>query len=134
MRMRTFGIDEANRLVPHLARTFASVRGWLTRLEELKDVLEDAHVAPGRASAFEEERAVLMDRVRKELEQLEEMGLEVKAVDGLVDFRAVMGDQVVYLCWRYGEEAIGHWHTLDSGFSGRQPIRRSQDFARTYLA
>jgi hypothetical protein len=29
---------------------------------------------------------------------------------------------VVLLCWRMGETAIEHWHTVDSGFQGRQPV------------
>jgi len=28
----------------------------------------------------------------------------------------------VLLCWRMGEPAIEHWHTMESGFQGRQPI------------
>jgi hypothetical protein len=41
---------------------------------------------------------------------------------GLVDFRSVRNGEEVYLCWRQGEERISHWHTLESGFAGRQPI------------
>jgi hypothetical protein len=29
---------------------------------------------------------------------------------------------VVLLCWRMGETAIEHWHTVESGFQGRQPV------------
>jgi len=28
----------------------------------------------------------------------------------------------VFLCWRLGEDRISHWHEIDTGFSGRQPI------------
>ena len=28
----------------------------------------------------------------------------------------------IFLCWRLGEERITHWHEIESGFSGRQPI------------
>jgi len=33
-----------------------------------------------------------------------------------------MDDQVVLLCWRMGETTIEHWHTMESGFQGRQPV------------
>ena len=31
-------------------------------------------------------------------------------------------DRLVFLCWRYGEERITHWHEIDGGFAGRQPV------------
>jgi hypothetical protein len=30
--------------------------------------------------------------------------------------------EIVLLCWKYGEEAITHWHGLEEGFAGRKPI------------
>jgi hypothetical protein len=41
---------------------------------------------------------------------------------GLVDFPAIREGREVYLCWQLGEEAVEHWHDLESGFGGRQPI------------
>ena len=26
------------------------------------------------------------------------------------------------LCWKLGEEAVRHWHEVDAGFAGRQPL------------
>jgi hypothetical protein len=47
--------------------------------------------------------------------------LEVEA--GLLDFPCRLDDEVVLLCWRMGETAIEHWHTIEqSGFQGRQPV------------
>jgi hypothetical protein len=28
----------------------------------------------------------------------------------------------VWLCWQRGEPAIGFWHDLETGFSGRRPL------------
>lgn len=41
---------------------------------------------------------------------------------GLVDFYGRLGGQLVWLCWRYGEDSLGYFHELDSGYSGRRPI------------
>jgi hypothetical protein len=41
---------------------------------------------------------------------------------GLVDFYAVMDGEPVFLCWQFGEPAVTHWHGIDEGFAGRQPI------------
>jgi len=44
---------------------------------------------------------------------------------GLVDFPSRLDGREVYLCWRFGEDEIAHWHELDAGFAGRQKIRQS---------
>jgi len=41
---------------------------------------------------------------------------------GLVDFYSLRDDRPIFLCWRLGEDHIGHWHEIESGFAGRQPI------------
>jgi hypothetical protein len=65
-------------------------------------------------------------RINGYLQELEAVGCVFKGFDaGLVDFHSLRGDQVVFLCWRLGEERITHWHELDAGFAGRQPLDRS---------
>ena len=54
---------------------------------------------------------------------IESLGGVVKGVDaGLVDFFGVKEGRLVSLCWQRGEEAITHWHHVDDGFAGRQPL------------
>ena len=33
-----------------------------------------------------------------------------------------MDSRIVFLCWKHGEPEVLHWHELDSGFAGRQPL------------
>jgi hypothetical protein len=55
--------------------------------------------------------------------EIDEIGVQVKDLDsGLLDFPCRLDDQVVLLCWRKGETSIEHWHTMESGFQGRQPV------------
>lgn len=62
------------------------------------------------------------------VERVNEMGCELKDVDmGLIDFRSVMGGREVYLCWRLGEDHVSHWHEMDAGFTGRQPLEDNGD-------
>ena len=57
------------------------------------------------------------------LSRLTDLGVMLRDLQtGLVDFHAMMNDRVVLLCWRRGEESIMHWHSVESGFAGRQPI------------
>src|SRR5262245_13761725 len=132
--MRLFGWDEANRLVPLLDKTFEQVRPWVSRLREIHSELKDAeeHEASAEDAALSEEGERLTQRVREALAPLEEMGIEVKAADGLVDFRALRHGRIVYLCWRYGDESIGFWHELDAGFAGRRPIHHHTEFQPSY--
>ncbi len=139
-RMRIFGLEEANQLVPFLTRTFDRIRPWVSRVQELgaeletAEELEEGRRPPEELSNLRAEQVRLLEQIREELSKVEELGIDVKAADGLVDFRALHNDRQVYLCWRHGEQAISHWHELDAGFVGRQPITRSADFAPTYLS
>ncbi len=55
--------------------------------------------------------------------QLDEMGAVLKDPrTGLVDFYGHVDGKLVWLCWRYGEDAVTHYHQLNEGFSGRKPI------------
>jgi hypothetical protein len=55
--------------------------------------------------------------------QINSAGAEVKSLeDGLLDFPAKRGDEVVLLCWKLGEDEIHYWHRVDEGFAGRKPL------------
>ncbi|WP_373371452.1 DUF2203 domain-containing protein [Stigmatella ashevillensis] len=135
--MRYFGVDEANRMVPLLNRTFERVRPWATRAQEIYKELESLR-SQGKRDAFtetlQEQHTALLERIRAELQPLQEMGIEVKAADGLVDFHALLSERTVYLCWRYGETSVGYWHELETGIAGRQRIEDPDAFAPTYLS
>jgi hypothetical protein len=135
--MRYFGVEEANRLVPLLIRTFDQVRPWVTRAQEIVHELEqlqDAGAGPERTTPLRAERNGLVEKISAALEEFEELGVEIKAADGLVDFRALKGGRQVYLCWRYGEPSVQHWHELEGGFAGRQRIVHASDFSTPYLS
>jgi hypothetical protein len=108
--MRLFGLEEANTYVPLLLETFTRVRALLEHDDE-----------PGSA-----------ERVRHALEELEQLGIEVKAPDGLVDFRSMRDGELVYLCWKFPEAKIENWHRIDSGFAGRRRIVETDGFEASW--
>ena len=76
---------------------------------------------------------MILGKLRELLRRIGELGVEVKAADGLVDFRSKLHGRTVYLCWKFGEERVAHWHELDSGFAGRKPLPQDGDFVGDLL-
>ena len=65
----------------------------------------------------------LADDMAKLCAQIDQHGCFLKDIDlGLVDFPGEVDNQVVFLCWQFGEQRISAWHEIESGFSGRRPL------------
>ena len=63
------------------------------------------------------------DAAREELAWFEARGIVVRDIEqGLIDFPGRREGREIYLCWRFGEEAVDFWHTPETGFPGRQPL------------
>ena len=121
---RHFTQEEANALLPQLTTL-------LTHLREAKDELTDAEAHEALSDAAptngggEEGRQVGIAflEVRRLLEIVERTGLVLRDIDrGLIDFPALMEGREVYLCWELGEDEVGHWHDLEGGYGGREPL------------
>jgi hypothetical protein len=64
-----------------------------------------------------------LERARESVAELDEIGVQIKDLDsGLLDFPCRFDDEVVLLCWKRGESAIDHWHSVEDGYQGRKPI------------
>jgi hypothetical protein len=78
-------------------------------------------VAAVARDRFEMEQHI--KQVKETIAEIDAIGVQVKDLDtGLLDFPFRLDEEVVLLCWRMGETAIEHWHTVESGFQGRQPV------------
>ena len=61
--------------------------------------------------------------LRRAVTELHDAEIVLRDLDrGLVDVPTVRDGREVYLCWLEGEGEIAHWHDLDSGFGGREPL------------
>jgi hypothetical protein len=61
--------------------------------------------------------------IKDTLAEIDAIGVQVKDLDiGLLDFPCVVDDEIVLLCWKYGEDKIEFWHGMEEGFRGRKPI------------
>jgi len=72
---------------------------------------------------IEEELEKDSRQLREFVEELRRLGVEPKSTtEGLADFPALKDGREIYLCWKLGEPEVLHWHELDAGFDGRQPL------------
>jgi len=127
---RVFTVTMANRALPLVRRIVADIVQEYPRWRELvaRYELLSAGARPewGESSDMQhvhreiESFAERIEGYRKELEQV---GCQLKdAETGLVDFYGLHEGRLVCLCWRNGEDRVAHWHEVEAGFAGRQPI------------
>lgn len=126
---RLFTVDEANDLLPALRPL---VQRIFDRLDFLRKksalVIREERLAPDSPDLMERLQANgaiarLIQEVKGLAEEIQSYGCMCKGVEeGLIDFPCMLGGEIVFLCWRYGEESVAHWHRIEDGFAGRKPL------------
>ena len=137
MSQRLFTAEEVNRLIPRLTGLMETAMERHRQALDLQERLREdrARVAASGGERLDardwKARAERLDglgiEVRQILQEILEMGGVTKDVEmGLVDFpgRAPAGrpDEVVNLCWRYGEDAVEFWHGMNESYAQRKPL------------
>ena len=131
--MKTFTLDEAQSLLPVLEALLKRAIDGKRAAEDVESQLSDlsrriylsgglrvdlAEVAKQRSDMESH-----LELVRESIAEIDSIGVQVKDLDsGLLDFPFRLDEEIVLLCWRLGESSIEHWHTLESGYQGRQPV------------
>lgn len=121
---RHFTRAEADALLPSLEPILRELQTAVTSLTdaEAHEVLSDASAGNGGGAEGKQVGEAFL-QVRGMLAALQAEGVVVRDIArGLLDFPAVIDGQEAYLCWQLGEEAVGFWHELESGFQGRRPL------------
>jgi len=124
---------DVDRLIPRLAQVMEramSAHGAAAAIaERLEQERQRIRLAGGgtidrRAWQADAKRLdELTDLVRQALAEIADMGGVTKDIGlGLVDFLHVRDGREVNLCWKFGEEAVRHWHGLDEGYASRRPL------------
>lgn len=137
MKITLFTVEEANRALREirpLVERIVALQGEIAALDRRIGVMSLALAGASASNPDAAEcraligrRAELAHQIRDRLADLHGHGCVLKDVElGLVDFYALAGDRLVFLCWRLGEDEIAHWHTLDGGFSSRRPLDRTE--------
>ena len=130
MPRKYFSLAEANRTLPLVKRIVGDITVLYPRWRDLVYNYEyaAAQSRPDWGESAEQERLrseidVVAREINDFLLELEQVGCVFKGFEqGLVDFYGKLDGRDVFWCWKVGEERIEHWHDLESGFAGRQPV------------
>ena len=129
---RIFTLGEARATLPEIASAVTAMVRRVRRARQLAALRDSMRRNAGgdggpgehQDDPIQAEFPRLRDQIAELVDYIRARGVEVKDIDrGLVDWVAIREGREVYLCWQHGERDIAHWHDLDAGFAGRQPIR-----------
>ncbi len=130
MPRKYFTLAEANRTVPLVKRIVADILALHPKWRDLvyKYELVAAQAKPDWGESAEQlglrrEIEDVARQINEFLRELERIGCVFKGFEeGLVDFYGKLEGRDIFWCWKAGEERIEHWHALEAGFAGRQPV------------
>jgi len=130
---KLFSEEEANELIPRLEILMRQLQMQATslraRIEELSvDDPSILHSAMSEIVSRYPELRSFATNMADAASQIESFGCILKDIDlGLIDFPYDSGEDVVFLCWQFGEPRVVAWHSVDTGFSERQPLPGAPD-------
>lgn len=130
---KLFTLEEAERTLPLVRRIVHDLTveypAWREAVARYEVLTGGARADWGETGELIEARELVSshaERINRYLQELEAVGCVFKGFEaGLVDFYSLREDRPIFLCWRLGEDRITHWHEVESGFAGRQPIDRA---------
>jgi hypothetical protein len=131
--MKTFSLEDAQALLPvveALLDRAVAARDQAARLEDKMAMLKvrifhSGGLSVDVAAVYRDASELTRHReaATEVMEEFASIGVQIKDLDkGLLDFPCLLDGEVVLLCWQRGETQIEYWHTLDSGFAGRQKL------------
>jgi hypothetical protein len=125
---RVFTIEEANALLPELRALLLELRQAIEEFDRAEAevsvadsiVRGNGHGPPTEPYA---RRQAAREALARRIEGIGELGCELKDPrQGLIDFPSRREGEDIYLCWKLDEPAVDHWHPIDTGYAGRQPL------------
>jgi len=132
-KQKTFTWQEATTLLPVLQALLKRAMEGKRLIEDVEKELQDLKhkilLSGGLSVDVPEiarrcaERDKAVQDIKDAVAEIDAIGVQVKDLDiGLLDFPCAVGEEIVLLCWKFGEDKIAYWHGLEEGFRGRKPI------------
>lgn len=128
--VKYFTVAEANAALPYVRRVVEDIVAEYDRWRDAiyrYELLAAGHRADGGETAeqvaLRAEVDAIAQRINDYIHELSAVGCVFKGFEGgLVDFYSRRDMRDVFLCWKLGETDVSHWHEIDAGFAGRQPL------------
>ena len=132
--LRVFSIQEVDALIPELSHRVSAQLALGAEIEGLVRRLSRETGAPVASldpdPQESQEMHVLREKIRESIERYEKGWRDIQSLGaimkdtsmGLLDFYGRLEGRLVWLCWRFGEDKLGYYHELDTGFSGRRAL------------
>jgi len=135
MEMKFFTVESANSLIPYLEKVVLRLRELKSRILQKQVQIDTVLIVGGVTDPTQyaasgssvqkdvEELNVLVEEYKAIVQEVMDLGCQIKDPDiGLFDFYHILNDEIVNLCWKSGESEIKFYHSIDSGFSAREPL------------
>ena len=130
---KTFTLEQAQTLLPVLKSLLKRSMEGKKQIEDVEQELQalkhrillsgGLEVDMVKVARRCAERDKALQTVKDCIAEIDSIGVQVKDLDiGLLDFPCLVEDEVILLCWKYGEDKIEYWHGVEEGFKGRKPI------------
>jgi hypothetical protein len=120
---RSYTVEEADAMLAELSDRLERIRHARQAMLREAELVKEKVVEDGGGAHASREYWEATGTLRTEVERLASEGILLRDPEtGLVDFPAERDGERVYLCWRLGEDRVGHWHPTDTGFAGRRPL------------
>jgi hypothetical protein len=137
VKLNVFTVEEANRLLTEIRPRFERLVEAKREFDRIRTRMSVLGLATNGAGPdnpdvldlrkLQERYNALAELISNGVSTIHRRGVIIKDLDtGLLDFYSLNGDRLVFLCWKLGEAEVSHWHSLDSGYSDRQPIDHSE--------
>lgn len=130
---KTFTVEEANILLPQVKVLIGQLQGIQRSITKTNQQLDElvGKLAAGNGypiqslkqqiEALTKHQLQLIEGFESAFNQLQGLGCWLKDLnEGLVDFYGLREGELIFLCWKLGEERIRFWHPLDTGYASRQ--------------
>ena len=132
-QMRTFTVDEAQRLLPVLdsllQRAQAAAAVGAAREHALQALSQAIFLSGGlrvdlaEVARLKGEHNAAVSQAKDALEEISSIGVEVRdLMTGLLEFPFQLDEDVVMLCWLQGEAKITAWHTTEAGLDASEHL------------
>ena len=107
----------------HVKPIVGQIMGLSREIASLQAELKTGQMDDERQERLVERHDGCQSSLIAKIRDLNAQGAVLKdPMSGLIDFYTWHEGELVFLCWKHGEDTIDYWHGIEDGFAGRRPV------------